>query len=78
MLAGEAMLVDDAGETPLRAGDIAVFPKNDGNGHQLVNRSGSDCSFIAVGKPPVGFCHYSDVDLAYAAGRYLHKDGTPY
>src|ERR1700749_3293678 len=31
MLSGEAVLVDDLGEHPMRAGDVAAFPKNDGN-----------------------------------------------
>ena len=40
MLAGEAVLVDDDGEHVMRPGDIAAFPKNDGNGHVLQNRVG--------------------------------------
>ena len=51
MLAGEAVLVDDAGEHVMRAGDCAAFPKGDGNGHVLQNRSDADCVFVAVGKP---------------------------
>jgi uncharacterized cupin superfamily protein len=42
MLLGEAVLVDDAGETPMRAGDCAAFAKGDGNGHVLQNRSTED------------------------------------
>ena len=41
ILEGELILVEDAGETTLRAGDCAAFPKNTGNGHHLINRSGS-------------------------------------
>lgn len=40
VLEGEVILIDDSGETVLRAGDCAAFPKNDGNGHHLLNRSG--------------------------------------
>src|SRR6187402_3817364 len=39
MLEGEAVLVEDEGETRLRPGDCAAFPKGVPNGHQLVNRS---------------------------------------
>lgn len=79
MLSGEAMLVDDHGETRLRAGDVAVFPKNDGNGHCLRNMSDAECTFVAIGRPPAGHCHYSDIDLHFPGdGGYTHKDGTRY
>jgi uncharacterized cupin superfamily protein len=80
MLEGEAVLVEEHGEAVLRAGDCAVFPKGVANGHHLVNRSGSDCVFIAVGRPAAGDCHYPDIDLKVdgASGRFVHKDGTPY
>ena len=80
MLAGEAVLVEDGGETVLRPGDIAAFPKGVANGHHLVNRSGADCVFVAVGKPAASDCHYPDVDLHLdaAAGRFVHKDGSAY
>jgi uncharacterized cupin superfamily protein len=77
MVAGEAVLVDDAGETVMRAGDIAAFPKNDGNGHMLVNRSARDCVFVAVGRPAAQDCHYPDVDLKFSDGRFWRKDGSP-
>ena len=80
VLEGEAVLVEDGGETVMRAGDCANFPKGVANGHQLVNRSDRDCVFIAVGRPPEGPCHYSDVDLEWdgPSGRFTHKDGRPY
>jgi uncharacterized cupin superfamily protein len=80
MLEGEAVLIEDEGETAMRAGDCAAFPKGAANGHQLVNRSGAPCVFIAVGKPSSSDCHYSDVDLHLDAksGRFTRKDGTPY
>lgn len=80
ILQGEAMLVEDGGETLMRAGDCAVFPKGVANGHHLVNRAGEDCVFVAVGRPPVGACHYSDVDLEWdgPSGRFTRKDGTAY
>jgi uncharacterized cupin superfamily protein len=80
MLDGEAVLVEEDGETILRAGDIAAFPKGVANGHHLVNRSGAPCTFVAIGRPAVSACHYPDVDmhLPPGAGHYTRKDGTPY
>jgi uncharacterized cupin superfamily protein len=79
MIAGEAVLVDDHGEHILRPGDCAAFPKNDGNGHHLQNRSVEDCAFVVVGAGmPLGG-EYSDIDMRFTAeGGYVHKDGTPY
>ena len=81
VLDGEAVLVEDEGETVLRAGDCAVFPKDVANGHRLVNRSERKCTFLAVdGRLWEGDCHYPDVDLHWDQSnqRYTHKDGTPY
>ena len=80
IVSGEAFLVEDEGETPMRAGDCAAFPKGVPNGHHLVNRSDADCIFLAFGRVPVGLCDYPDVDLQWdgANKRYIHKDGTPY
>lgn len=80
VLRGEAMLVEDEGETAMRAGDCAVFLKGVPNGHHLVNRSGEDCVFIAVGRPSQTDCHYPDVDMHLDAksGRFTHKDGSAY
>jgi uncharacterized cupin superfamily protein len=80
MLAGEAVLVEEGGETILAAGDLAAFPKGVPNGHHLVNRSSSDCVFVAVGRTAASDCHYPDVDmhLTAASGRFTRKDGTPY
>jgi len=81
MLEGEAVLVEEDRETILRAGDCAVFPKDVPNGHHLVNRSESDCSFLAFdGRRGEGDCHYPDADLHWdmKAGRYTHKDGSAY
>jgi uncharacterized cupin superfamily protein len=77
MLAGEAMLVEDEGETLMRAGDCAAFPKGVANGHHLVNRSASPCIFVAVGKPALSDCHYPDIDLHLdaATDAYVRKEG---
>ncbi|HEY0627676.1 MAG TPA: cupin domain-containing protein [Allosphingosinicella sp.] len=80
MLEGEAVLVEDQGRTIMRPGDVAVFPKNTGDGHHLINESDSDCIFLAVGKKAVGVAYYPDIDLVWngPSGRYEHKDGSPY
>lgn len=81
MLDGEAVLVEEDGETVLRAGDCAAFPKDVPNGHHLVNRSDRNCTFLAVdGRLSEGDCHYPDADLHWdqASQRYTHKDSTPY
>lgn len=79
MLAGEAVLIEDDGETVLRAGDCAAFPAGVRNGHCLENRSEVDCVFVAIGAGPNMGGGYSDIDMMFTAdGRYVHRDGTPY
>lgn len=79
MPSGELTLVEDGGETLLRAGDCAAFPKNTGNGHHLVNRSDAVATYLEVGTramDDVTTC--SDVDMMSpnADGRFMRKDGT--
>lgn len=79
ILSGAATLIDDKGRHPMTAGDVAVFPKNDGNGHHLVNEGDRDCVLIALGKAEESPCHYPDVDLLWTPeGGETHADGTPY
>jgi uncharacterized cupin superfamily protein len=80
MLAGEAVLIEDEGETVMRPGDIAAFPKAVPNGHHLVNRGSQPCVFVAVGRPSTRDCHYPDIDLHLdgSSGKFVHKDGTDY
>lgn len=80
MLAGEAVLVEDHGQTTLRAGDVAAWPKGAANGHCLQNRSEHDCSFVAIsaGDSARDWGEYPDIDMKFEPGGYVHKDGTPY
>lgn len=80
MLSGEAMLIDDLGQTPMRAGDVAAFPKNDRNGHVFHNRSEADCVFVAVGIDGDSACHYPDIDMHLFAGadHQKRKDGSEF
>jgi uncharacterized cupin superfamily protein len=80
LLEGEATLVEDEGETILRQGDIAIFPKGVPNGHHLINHSDRPCRLIAIGKGLTATCHYSDIDMIVDAksGSYTHRDGTSF
>jgi uncharacterized cupin superfamily protein len=81
VLEGELVLVEDGGETPLRAGDCAAFPKGSGNGHHLINRSAALAVYLEVGsRHPDDLTTCSDIDMksANADGRFVHKDGRPY
>jgi uncharacterized cupin superfamily protein len=79
ILAGEAVLVDDEGDHPMRAGEVAAFPKGDGNGHVLQNRSAAPCTFVAIGRPAASDCHYPDIDMHLTNGRGFHrKDGSDF
>lgn len=78
MISGEAVLIEEDGETLMQAGDVAAFPKGVPNGHHLVNRSLDDCVFLAIGKPSATDCHYPDIDLHLdgASSRFTRKDGS--
>jgi len=79
MVAGEAVLIEDDGRTPLRTGDCAAFPKGTRNGHHLINESAADCVFIVIGGGTNTGGGYSDIDMLFTDDdRYVHKDGTPY
>jgi uncharacterized cupin superfamily protein len=75
---GEVVLVTGKGEQVLVAGDCAAFPKNDGDGHHLVNRSDRDAVILEVGSRSGGdTVHYPDIDLLFDGKGYIHRDGTP-
>lgn len=80
MLLGEAVLIDDHGETLVRAGDVLTFPAGEANGHHLHNRSASPCVFVAISAGPADADsgEYSDIDMVFDAEGYAHKDGTRY
>jgi uncharacterized cupin superfamily protein len=83
VLAGEVVLVTDAGEQTLGAGMCAGFPLGTGDGHQLVNRSSQPAVYLEVSnRDPRDMAHYSDVDLQFhgvnAAVMYTRKDGSKF
>jgi uncharacterized cupin superfamily protein len=83
MLEGELVLVEDAGETVLKAGEAAGFKANSGDGHHLVNRSTEDAVYLEIGtRSKFERVEYPDVDLLVVRDdkgmRYTHKNGDPY
>jgi len=83
VLEGELVLVENEGETVLKAGDCAGFKAGSGNAHRLVNRSDRDAVYVEVGtRSPHERVHYPDDDLHMqregGTARWLHKSGEPY
>jgi uncharacterized cupin superfamily protein len=79
VLEGEVTLVEDDGETLLRAGECAAFPKGTGNGHHLINKSSAMARYLEVGsRHPLDLTTCSDIDMksSNADGFFVHKDGT--
>lgn len=80
---GEVTLIENDGETVLRAGDCAGWKAGTPNGHCLVNKSSADAAFIEIGtRAPVEVAHYPDVDLHMkrdeSGVRFLRKNGEGY
>ena len=81
ILSGEVVLRTDTGEEVLRPGDCAAFPKGDGNGHHLMNKTGAPAVLLEVGtRATDDFVRYPDIDLQIDGKRdvFEHRDGTPY
>lgn len=83
MLQGELVLVEDEGETVLKAGDAAGFKANSRNGHHLVNKSDRDAVYLEIGtRSKHERVDYPGVDLMVIRDdkgmRYTHKNGDPY
>ena len=78
MLEGEAVLIEDDGETVLRPGDCAAWPKGVADGHHLANRSDADCVFVCLSAGDDSAGSYSDIDMRWTVNGYVHKDGRPY
>jgi uncharacterized cupin superfamily protein len=83
VLEGELVLIEDEGETVLRAGDAAGFKAGVANGHCFVNRGDKYAVVLEIGtRAATERAHYPDVDLAVVKDetgfRWLHKSGEPY
>ena len=81
ILEGECVLIENAGEVTLKAGDCAGFKAGVPQGHHLQNRSGAEAFLLEVGtrRPGGDTVTYPDVDMHLpAGGLWTRKDGTPY
>ena len=83
ILQGECVLIENDGETVLKAGDCAGWKANVSNGHCIVNRSKTDVLLLEVGtRAQAERAHYPDDDLKFerddGVARVLHKSGAPY
>lgn len=83
VLSGEVVLVTDAGEQALKAGQCAGFPAGLKNGHHLINRGPVPAVYLEISnRDPADAASYPDVDLRWNAPdspqQYSHKDGRAY
>lgn len=83
ILHGHPVLLTDAGETQLSPGMCAGFKAGTGIGHQLVNRTSEEVSYLEVGDRSEGdSVQYPDDDmqalLVEGKWQFAHKDGSPY
>jgi uncharacterized cupin superfamily protein len=83
VLEGEATLVTDAGETPLKPGMAAGFPAGRADGHHLINRTDKPVVYLEVGtRAPTEVAQYSDIDMMArrdgGAFVFTHKNGDSY
>ncbi len=76
------MLVTNAGEELLVAGDCAGFKAGDADGHHLQNRSDRLALVLEIGSrgSAQDAVDYPDIDMQVRRGEehYSRKDGTPY
>lgn len=82
VIEGELTLIENDGETVLRAGDAAGFKAGVADGHRLVNRSSGEAAYLEVGtRTPHERAHFPDDDLLVVADdtgvRYSRADGGP-
>lgn len=77
VLAGEAVLIDDDGRHPMRAGDVATFRKGQANAHHVRNESDSPCVLFAVSLPERSPVHYPDVAMRWHPERGYETASQP-
>jgi len=83
VLAGELVLVTDAGEQLLRPGQCVGFPAGSGDGHHLQNRGTVPAIYLEISnRDPEDSAAYPDEDLRWnapdARGVFTRRDGRPY
>jgi uncharacterized cupin superfamily protein len=79
---GEVVLITNAGEEVLRAGDTAGFKAGEDDGHQLCNRSDRDAVILEVGTrlPDEDQVFYSDIDMQLndRSVGFVRRNGEPF
>ena len=84
ILEGTAVLVTDAGETPLRAGMCAGFKAGSGNAHHLRNGTATTVVYLEIGDRTAGdVVTYPDDDVQIVQAsdgrlQVVRKDGSPF
>jgi uncharacterized cupin superfamily protein len=83
MLEGEVVLIEDGGETVIKAGDAAGFKSKVPNGHHLVNKSSRDAVYLEIGtRSKHERTEYPDLDLLSirdeSGAHYTYKNGQRY
>jgi uncharacterized cupin superfamily protein len=84
VLAGEVVLISDAGEQTLSAGMCAGYPAGRRDAHHFVNRTNAPAQYLEIGNRIEGDnAFYPDDDLMWvemASGQVAahHKDGRRY
>jgi uncharacterized cupin superfamily protein len=79
VLEGEVVLVTDAGEEHLVAGDSAGFRAGEPDGHHLQNRSDREAVILEIGSINQNdHAVYPDIDLHALPSGYVRKNGEPY
>jgi uncharacterized cupin superfamily protein len=83
VLEGELVLLENDGETVLKAGDAAGWKAGTDNGHCLINRTQRDALYLEIGTRKVhDRVDYPDIDLLNIKDekgpRFTHKSGEVY
>jgi len=82
VLDGELTLIENDGETVLKAGDAAGFKAGSGIAHCLVNRTAREAVYLEVGTRAASErVHYPDIDFMMerdaTSRRFFRKSGEP-
>ena len=83
VVAGELVLVTDAGEQTLKAGMCAGYPGGRRDAHHMINRASSPATYLEIGNRDAGDnAFYPDDDLLWIdagdGAHAAHKDGKAY
>lgn len=85
VIEGEMSLIEDTGETTLKAGEAAAFPAGAPNGHHLVNRSAKDAVYLEIGtRTTADRVTYTEPHIDLVAidsdgvTRFVRKNGAPW